>query len=207
MNVLVLGSGGREHAIVWSLYRSERVTKIFALPGNGGIGELAENLSGSELDFKYIEKIVAEKAIDLVVVGPETPLVAGIVDYFEGHEVLVFGPNRKAAQLEGSKAFSKRFMDTHDIPTAKYAEFSDEKSAKDYLVVSTFPVVIKADGLAAGKGVVIAQTLSEALSAIDSMMTEKVFGSAGATVVIEEFLQGEEASLLVFVDRDTMVPM
>lgn len=207
MNVLVIGSGGREHALVWKLSQSPKVSKIYALPGNGGTALISENLPGSVSDFDGINKYVIEKEIDLLVVGPEVPLVEGIVDYFEAKNVRVFGPNKKAAQFEGSKSFSKKFMQKHHVPTAQYKEFTDINKAKAYTDQIDYPSVIKADGLAAGKGVVIVNNKEEALKTLEEIMADQIFGSAGSKIIIEEFLKGEEASILAFVDANTIVPM
>jgi len=207
MNILVLGSGGREHTLVWKLSQSPKVSKIYTLPGNGGTSKLSENLAGSVSDFDGINKYVQEKNVDLVVVGPEVPLVEGIVDYFEAKNVRVFEPNKKASQLEGSKSFSKKFMEKHNVPTAKYKEFTDITKANEYVNTMEYPSVIKADGLAAGKGVVIVQNKDEAIDTLNEIMADQVFGSAGSKIIIEEFLKGEEASILAFVDANTILPM
>ncbi len=207
MNVLVLGSGGREHTLIWKISQSPLVNKIYALPGNGGTAQIAENIVGKETDFPFIENVVREKNIELVVVGPEVPLVAGITDYLQERKIPVFGPNKMAARFEGSKSYTKQFLEKHNIPTAHYQEFTTFESAIKYVEKSSFPVVIKADGLAAGKGVVIANSLAEATEALKSMMHDEVFGQAGLRVVIEEFLVGEEASLLCFVDANGITPM
>ncbi|OGI10203.1 MAG: phosphoribosylamine--glycine ligase [Candidatus Margulisbacteria bacterium GWF2_35_9] len=207
MNILVIGNGGREHTIVWKLSQSPKVSKIYTLPGNGGTAAISENLSGSVSDFHGIDQYVKEKKIDLIVVGPEVPLVEGIVDYFEAKNIRIFGPNQQAAQLEGSKSFSKKFMQKHGVPTAEYEEFTDIEKAKKYIQKMDYPSVIKADGLAAGKGVVIVQTQTEAENTLNEIMKNQVFGAAGSKIIIEEFLKGEEASILAFVDADTIIPM
>lgn len=207
MKVLVIGSGGREHAMIWKLKQSPKVRKIYCAPGNAGIAQLAELVNIKVEDIELLCAFAKNNAIDLTIVGPEVPLVLGIVDRFEEEGLKVFGPNQKGAQLEGSKAFSKDFMIRHHIPTAQYAEFVDIEEAKKALGIYGYPMVIKADGLAAGKGVVIAQNQEEALHALNDMMTEKKFGEAGDKVVIEEFLTGIEASILCFVDGKTIVPM
>ena len=207
MKVLVVGSGGREHTLVWKLKSSPRVNKIYCAPGNAGIGTLAELV---DIPVEAIEELCAfakENKIDLTIVGPEVPLVMGIVDVFQKEGLKVFGPNEQCAQLEGSKAFAKDFMERHQIPTARYAEYTDLGLAKNALGIYGYPMVIKADGLAAGKGVVIAQNEKDAVEALDQMMAEKKFGTAGDKVVIEEFLQGIETSILCFVDGKTIVPM
>ncbi|MFC1484904.1 phosphoribosylamine--glycine ligase [bacterium] len=199
MNILVLGGGGREHAITWKLWQSDLVKNIFVVPGNPGMTQIAQCISGNILDFNFIETIVKENKIDLIVVGPEAPLVAGIEDYFKNKGVLVFGPSKYASQLEGSKCFSKNILKKYDIPTALFENFDNENKALafvDYLANDKgFPVVIKADGLAAGKGVVIVQNREEAKKTIEDVMIKKVFGDAGKNVVVEEFLKGEEISI------------
>ncbi|MCX5776120.1 MAG: phosphoribosylamine--glycine ligase [Candidatus Firestonebacteria bacterium] len=209
MKVLVVGGGGREHGIVWALKKSPKVNKIFCAPGNPGIGELAEcldikvdNISGL-LDFAKKEKI------DITVVGPELPLSMGIVDTFEAAGLKIFGPSREAALLEASKSFAKEFMRKFSIPTAKYEIFyeTEKDEAIKYIEKEGAPIVIKADGLAAGKGVIVAMTKAEAITAVKEIMESKVFGSAGKKVVVEEFLEGEELTLLCFVDGMTAIPM
>ena len=207
MNILVIGSGGREHALIWKLAQSKLASKIYCAPGNGGTGVLAENVDIAVDDLMGLLKFALDKQIELTVVGPEIPLTAGLVDLFEKHKLKVFGPNKAAAQLEGSKLFSKKLMAKYQIPTAAYASFTEANKALAYLREQSFPIVIKADGLAAGKGVIIPQTFTEASQAINEIMTNKVFGAAGNQVVIEEFMQGEEASLLAFTDGKTIVPM
>jgi phosphoribosylamine--glycine ligase len=207
MKVLVIGSGGREHALVWKLSKSPRVKKIFAAPGNAGTALLAENVDISSEDLPGLLKFARENGIDLTLVGPEAPLTLGIVDLFKANDLRVFGPSKFAAQLEGSKSFSKQAMMRFGVPTAEYAEFTDPAAAKEYLRKKPVPIVVKADGLAAGKGVIVALTQKEALDAVDSIMVAKEFGDAGNLIVIEEFLEGEEASFLAFCDGKTVVPM
>ena len=207
MNILVIGSGGREHAIIWKLAQSKCAPKIYCAPGNGGTEGLAENVQLAADDVNGLLNFAKTHKIDLTVVGPEVPLTAGIVDLFEKHDLKIFGPNQKAAQLEGSKLFSKQLMAKYQIPTAVYASFTQADQALSYLQEQDFPIVIKADGLAAGKGVVIAQNFEEAQKAIQLLMYTEAFRTAGKTVVIEEFMQGEEASLLAFTDGKTIVPM
>ncbi|WZL73933.1 phosphoribosylamine--glycine ligase [Clostridiaceae bacterium 35-E11] len=207
MKVLVIGSGGREHAMIWKLKQSSKVNKIYCAPGNAGIAQMAEIVNIKVEDIELLCAFAKNNAIDLTIVGPEVPLVLGIVDRFKEEGLKVFGPNKKAAQLEGSKAFSKDFMIRHHIPTAQYAEFTDIEEAKKAIGLYGYPMVIKADGLAAGKGVVIAQNQEEALHALNAMMADKKFGEAGDKVVIEAFLTGIEASILCFVDGETIVPM
>lgn len=207
MKVLVVGGGGREHTIIWKLSQSKKVGKIYCAPGNAGIAQLAECV---DIDAENIEKLCSfakENNIDLTIVGPEVPLCLGITDVFEKAGLRVFGPNKKCAQLEGSKAFTKEFLERHQIPTAGYKEFTSLEEAKKAVGIYGYPMVIKADGLAAGKGVVIAEDEAAALSALEEMMGDKVFGSAGDKVVIEEFLTGIETSMLCFVDAISIVPM
>lgn len=206
MKILVVGSGGREHALAWKLNQSEKLGKLYALPGNPGIKEIAECIEGISVeDIQGIVKKAKELNIDLVVVGPEVPLTLGLVDALEKENIKAFGPKQNAAILEGSKSFSKDLMKKYNIPTAKYEVFTDADAAKEYIKKEGAPIVIKADGLAAGKGVTVAMTLEEALAAVDNVMES--FGKAGASVVIEEFMEGEEASLLAFTDGETIIPM
>ncbi|WP_432662858.1 phosphoribosylamine--glycine ligase [Wukongibacter baidiensis] len=207
MKVLVVGSGGREHTLVWKISQSPRVEKIFCAPGNAGIGAMAELVNIKAEDIELLLAFALEKDIDLTVVGPEVPLVDGIVDRFTEEGLKIFGPNKACAKLEGSKAFAKDFMIRHDIPTAMYKEYTSADEAINDIGIYGFPMVIKADGLAAGKGVIIAQNESEAHEALSMIMKDKKFGNAGTKVVIEEFLDGIEASVLCFVDGDTIVPM
>lgn len=207
MKILVIGGGGREHTLVWKLSQSPRVTKIYCAPGNAGIGQIAENIEIQVEDIEGLFKFALEQNIDLTVVGPEVPLVMGIVDRFQQGGLRIFGPNRNCAQLEGSKAFSKDFMVRHHIPTAQYVEYTELEDAKKSIGLFGFPMVIKADGLAAGKGVVIVNDMDEALKVLNSIMTDKEFGDAGNKVVIEEFLTGTETSILCFVDEKTIIPM
>ncbi len=210
MQILLIGGGGREHALAWKLAQSAQVEKIYAAPGNPGIAAV-EKCECIELDLNNLEGVAdyaEEHGIDLTVVGPEATLVAGIADIFASRGLAVFGPSKAAAQLEGSKAFAKNIMAKYDIPTAFFKVCEDIETAKAYVKEKGAPIVIKADGLAAGKGVVVAMTEAEALEAIDEMMGEQhKFGGAGARVVIEEFMQGEEASLLAFTDGEHIVPM
>ncbi len=207
MRILVVGSGGREHALVWKLSQSPDVTQIFCAPGNGGIGQLAECVNISATDIVSLTDFAQSKSIDLTVVGPEAVLTEGIVDAFEKRGLRVFGPNKAAAQLEGSKAFSKNLMKQYNIPTAKYSVFDDAQAAHEYVKQIGVPVVIKADGLCAGKGTIIAHTLSEAGGAIDLMMADRIFGDAGARILVEELLVGEEASIIAVTDGKTTIPM
>ena len=207
MKVLVVGSGGREHAICYSLLKGKKVNAIYCAPGNAGISEIAQCLSIKDNDIDNLYKFAKENKIDLTIVGPEVPLVDGIVDKFEKENLRIFGPNKKCSMLEGSKAFSKEFMIKHDIPTAKYKEYMDLDEAINEIDSFGYPVVIKADGLAAGKGVVIAKDKEEGIKALREMMSDKKFGIAGDKIVIEEFLKGIETSILAFVDNNTIVPM
>ncbi|TCS73254.1 phosphoribosylamine--glycine ligase [Sulfuritortus calidifontis] len=207
MKILVIGSGGREHALAWRLKQSPRVQKVYVAPGNGGtaLEEGVENLALS--DFDALIAFCQKEDIAFTVVGPEAPLAAGIVDAFRAKGLKIFGPTRAAAQLESSKDFAKAFMVRHGIPTAKYQTFTDAAAAHAYIEREGAPIVIKADGLAAGKGVVVAQTLSEAHAAVDAMLAGNSLGQAGHRVVIEECLQGEEASFIVMVDGEHVLPL
>ncbi|MBN7773045.1 phosphoribosylamine--glycine ligase [Clostridium aminobutyricum] len=207
MKVLIVGGGGREHAIAWKLAQSPNVDKIYCAPGNAGIANVAECIAVKAEDIKGICRLAAEKEIDLAVIGPEVPLALGIVDELEDIGVRTFGPNKKCAQLEASKAFTKAFLARHNIPTAGYKEFTDKNELLEEVGLYGYPMVIKADGLAAGKGVVIAETKEDAVHAIEEMMGERVFGDAGDKIVVEEYLTGVEASMLCFVDEHTIVPM
>ena len=200
MKILVIGSGGREHAMVWKLAQSPRKPQLYCAPGNAGIASLAECVAIASDDIKGLLKFAKEKRIDLTVVGPEAPLVAGIVDEFEQHGLKIFGPNQAAAQLEASKAFAKEFLHRWNIPTAVYKIFDEKKPALKFLSQAQFPLVVKADGLAAGKGVVICKDLKEAEQAVDEIMVKKIFKSAGDRIVIEECLEGPEASILAISD-------
>ncbi|HPM00183.1 MAG TPA: phosphoribosylamine--glycine ligase [Bacillota bacterium] len=207
MKVLVVGSGGREHTLVWKIAQSKLADKVYCAPGNGGISELAECVDIKADDIDGLLEFAKTEGIGLTVVGPEAPLSLGIVDCFEKNGMRIFGPCRKGAMLESSKAFSKDFMIRNKIPTAAYKVYYEAEKAKAGLDDFGFPVVIKADGLAAGKGVIIAQNREEAISAIDDMLMVRKFGEAGSKIVIEEFLEGKEASILAFVDGKTAVPM
>lgn len=207
MKILVIGSGGREHAIVWKLAQSPKAEKIYCAPGNGGISELAECVDINVMDKESMVSFAKEKEIDLVMVAPDDPLVAGMVDAMEDVGIRAFGPRANAAIIEGSKAFSKELMKKYNIPTAKYEVFTDSASAIEYVKKGTFPTVIKADGLALGKGVIIAQNLEEAEDAIREMIDGGKFGASGSRVVIEEFLTGPEVSVLAFTDGKTVKPM
>lgn len=208
MKVLVIGGGGREHAIIWKLSQSDKVDKIYCAPGNGGISELAECVDIGVMEFDKLTAFAKESSIDLTVVAPDDPLAAGAVDAFEAAGLRAFGPNKSAAIIEGSKAFSKDLMKKYNIPTAKYQTFDRSAAAIEYIKEqNSFPVVVKADGLALGKGVIIAKSFEEAENAVHEIMDDKVFGAAGGKVVIEEFLTGPEISVLAFTDGKTMKPM
>ena len=204
MKILVVGSGGREHAIVWKLAQSPKAEKIYCAPGNGGISQLAECVDIGAMEFEKLAAFAKEKEIDLTVIGMDDPLCGGIVDVFESQGLRVFGPRKNAAILEGSKAFSKDLMRKYGIPTADYQVFTDPKQAEEYLETAKFPIVLKADGLALGKGVLICNTLEEAKAGVKTLMLDKQFGSAGDEIVIEEFLTGREVSVLSFVDGKTI---
>lgn len=207
MKVLVVGSGGREHAIIWKLAQSPKVDKIYCAPGNAGIGEMAELVPIGAMEFDKLVDFVKAEGIDFTVVGMDDPLVGGIVDKFEENGLKVFGPRANAAIIEGSKAFSKELMKKYNIPTANYETFSDYDKAVEYVKNGDFPVVLKADGLALGKGVIICNNLQEALDGLNTIMVDKKFGDSGNKVVIEEFLTGPEMSVLSFCDGKTIVPM
>ncbi len=204
MNILVVGSGGREHAIVTSVAKSKRVDKIYCAPGNAGIAALAECVPIGAMEFDKLVAFAKEKKIDFTIVGMDDPLVGGIVDVFEAEGLKVFGPRRNAAILEGSKAFSKNLMKKYHIPTAAYENFTDPKEALAYLETAKMPIVLKADGLALGKGVLICETLEQAKEGVKTIMEDKKFGTAGNTMVIEEFMTGREVSVLSFVDGKTI---
>ena len=209
MKVLVIGGGGREHALAWKLAQSPRVTEVFVAPGNAGTA-LEANVTNVDLSVSDLDGLVAfaeSNAIDYTVVGPEAPLVDGVVDRFEAKGLRCFGPRADCAQLEGSKAFTKEFLKRHNIPTAAYGTFTDVDQALAYLDEVGAPIVVKADGLAAGKGVILAETLDEAKSAVKDMLQGNQFGDAGSRVVIEEFLTGEEASFIVMVDGTDVLPL
>ncbi len=209
MKVLVIGSGGREHALAWKAAQSPEVKKVFVAPGNAGTARETglENVAIGVEDIEALRSFAQNNAIDLTIVGPEAPLVIGLVDAFEKASLRCFGPSKAAAQLEGSKAFTKDFLARHDIPTADYANFTDVDEALAYLREKGAPIVVKADGLAAGKGVIVAMTLDEAEAAVRDMLAGNAFGEAGSRVVIEEFLEGEEASFIVMVDGEHILPM
>jgi len=207
MKVLVIGSGGREHALVWKLAQSDRVEKIYVAPGNAGIAYAAECVNIPVEDIDGLIAFVRNESVDLTVVGPEVPLALGVVDSFEKKGLKIFGPSKEAASLESSKKFAKEFCDRHGIPQARFGAFTSADLAKEYLRTCSFPIVVKADGLAAGKGVVIAQTLDDACDAVDEMLLSEKFGEAGHEVVIEEFLEGEEASFIALCDGEHVLPL
>lgn len=207
LKILVIGSGGREHCLVWKLSQSKNIDKIYCAPGNAGIASQAECLEIEVEDLKGLLQAARDKKVDLTIVGPELPLSLGIVNLFEKNNIPIFGPTREAAEIESSKVFAKNLMDKYQVPTARYQVFEDYKQAQNYLQQQSFPLVIKADGLAAGKGVLIVQDLSQAEKVISSIMRENKFGKAGRRVVIEEYLTGEEVSMLVFTDGEYFIPM
>ena len=207
MNIMVIGGGGREHAIVKALKKNKEIEKLYVLPGNGGMEEDAECVPIGAKELDKIVDFARTHNVGYAVVAPDDPLVLGLVDRLNAIGVPCFGPDKKAAIIEGSKAFSKEFMKKYKIPTARYETFDDREKAVAYLKTQTAPIVVKADGLALGKGVIIAKTIDEAIGAVDSMMKDKVFGESGARVVIEEFLTGPEVSVLSFTDGTTVVPM
>ncbi len=204
MKVLIVGSGGREHAIAWKAAKSSRVDKIYCAPGNAGISEIAECVNIGAMEFEKLAAFVKEQSIDLTVIGMDDPLVGGIVDVFEQEGLRVFGPKKNAAILEGSKAFSKDLMKKYGIPTAGYETFDSPEAAMQYLETSKYPIVLKADGLALGKGVLICNTKEEAMAGVKTLMLDKQFGAAGNTIVVEEFMTGREVSVLSFVDGKTI---
>ncbi|TCT14702.1 phosphoribosylamine--glycine ligase [Natranaerovirga pectinivora] len=207
MKVLVVGSGGREHTIVWKLSQSTRVDQIFCAPGNAGIQSLAECVDIKATDIEGLVAFAKENSIDLTIIGMDDPLMLGVVNVFEKEGLKVFGPTKEAAIIEGSKAFSKDLMKKYNIPTAGYEVFTDADEAIEYLKSSTYPVVLKADGLALGKGVLICESYEEALEGINTIMVDKKFGDAGDKLVIEEFMTGREVSVLAFCDGDHIIPM
>ncbi|HVO93839.1 MAG TPA: phosphoribosylamine--glycine ligase [Terriglobales bacterium] len=207
MKVLVIGSGGREHALVWKISQSPRVTKICCAPGSAGIGELAELVSIAPEQINQLAEFAEKEKIDLTVVGPELPLTLGIADLFESRGLRIFGPNQAAAQLEGSKAFAKDILQSNNIPTASFGTFTDASSASAYLAGQKPPYVLKADGLAGGKGVVITSEIDEARAVVEDILQKKIFGNAGDKLVIEEFLDGEEASFMALTDSEHVLPL
>ncbi|TSA09456.1 MAG: phosphoribosylamine--glycine ligase [Deltaproteobacteria bacterium] len=207
MKVLVVGSGGREHALVWKIARSPLVKKIYCAPGNAGISTLAECVNISAEDIRGLCAFAQNKKIDMTVVGPETPLTLGIVDLFSAKKLSIFGPGKEAAAIEGSKVFAKKLMDKYHIPTGKYEVVTSTNKAMAYLKKAAFPLVIKADGLAAGKGVIVAQSYEEGAAAVDLIMQKNAFGEAGNKIIIEEFLEGEECSFMAVTDGKTVLPL
>jgi phosphoribosylamine---glycine ligase len=207
MNVLVIGSGGREHTIAWKLKQSEQVATVFVAPGNDGMSDVATMVPISEDDHDALVEFAKANQVELTIVGPEVPLLAGLVDHFKAAGLIAFGPSKEAARLEGSKSFAKEIMQKYNIPTGAYQTFTQYELAVQYVKEHGAPIVIKADGLAAGKGVVVAMTEEEAVGALDAMLNEQAFGEASASVVIEEYLEGEELSLMAFVHGDIVIPM
>ncbi len=207
MRVFIIGSGGREHALVWKLAQSPEVTKLFCAPGNGGIGEVAELVDVGAEDVEGLAEFAESKDIDLTVVGPEAALAKGIVDLFDKRGLRIFGPTKAAAKLESSKSFAKNLMKKYHIPTGQFAVFDDAQAARAYVRQLGVPIVIKADGLCGGKGVIVASTLSEALGAIDLLMEDRIFKQAGERIIVEERLIGEEASVMVVTDGTTALPL
>jgi phosphoribosylamine--glycine ligase len=207
MKVLVVGGGGREHALVWKIAQSSKVSKVYCAPGNAGISEQATIIPIHAKDLNGLLEFALKEKIDLTVVGPEDPLTRGIVDLFESKGLLIFGARKKAAEIEGSKAFAKEMMKKYHIPTAFYEIFDNRNEAVKYIRNQGAPIVVKADGLAAGKGVIVCKTVEEAIRSVDQIMVEKVFGNAGNRVVVEEYLVGEEASYIAFTDGKTILPM
>ena len=208
MKVLVVGGGGREHALAWKLSKSNMVTKVFVAPGNGGteIEELIQNIDIEANDIENLSAFAKKEGIDLTIIGPEDPLVEGITDKFQEEGLLCFGPSKDAARLEGSKKFMKDFLIRHNIPTASYETFTDSKKAISYIKEQGCPIVIKADGLAAGKGVTVALNIDQAIEAVNQSLESKTFGEAGSKIVVEEYLEGEEASFIVLTDGNTVIP-
>ncbi len=208
MKVLVIGSGGREHALAWKISKSSQVSSVFVAPGNGGteIEEAINNVDISSNDIEALIKFALSQKIDLTIVGPEDPLVEGITDKFQESGLLCFGPSKDAARLEGSKEYMKDFLIRHNIPTAGYKTFTNSDEAIEHVYRQDYPIVIKADGLAAGKGVTVALSQAQAIEAINQSLNSKAFGEAGSKIVVEEFLEGEEASFIVLTDGDTVIP-
>ncbi|MGH9389244.1 MAG: phosphoribosylamine--glycine ligase, partial [Vicinamibacteria bacterium] len=207
MKVLLIGSGGREHALAWKLSQSSRVKKIYCAPGNAGIGEITQRVAIRSHEIDKLLDFARSESVDLTVVGPEQPLVLGVVDRFESAGLRIFGPTRAAAQIEGSKAFAKNFMKKYKIPTAEYGIFTTLREAKAYVAKVKAPIVVKASGLAGGKGVAVCHTVEEALKALEQMMRDRILGEAGTRVVIEEYLEGEEVSFLALSDGENVIPL
>ncbi|MFT5118017.1 MAG: phosphoribosylamine--glycine ligase [Kiritimatiellia bacterium] len=209
MNILIIGSGGREHALAWKAAQGVGVEKVFVAPGNAGteLEDKLENIAIDTMAFEALADFAEANNVGLTIIGPEAPLVDGVVDYFQSRQLKCFGPSQGAAQLEGSKSFTKDFLERHNIPTGDYQTFTEEKAALAYLHEKGAPIVVKADGLAAGKGVIVAETLAQAEAAVNDMLSGNAFGEAGCKVVIEEFLVGEEASFIVMVDGKNSLAM
>ncbi|AAC06907.1 phosphoribosylamine--glycine ligase [Aquifex aeolicus] len=207
MKVLVVGNGGREHAIAWKVAQSPLVKELYVAKGNAGIWEIAKRVDISPTDVEKLAEFAKNEGVDFTIVGPEAPLVEGIVDEFEKRGLKIFGPNKEAAKLEGSKAFAKTFMKKYGIPTARYEVFTDFEKAKEYVEKVGAPIVVKADGLAAGKGAVVCETVEKAIETLDRFLNKKIFGKSSERVVIEEFLEGEEASYIVMINGDRYVPL
>ena len=209
MNILIIGSGGREHALAWKSAQDELVSNVFVCPGNAGtaLENKVTNISLDSNNFESIETFCVKEKVELVIIGPEQPLVMGMADFLQSKGIKTFGPSQAAAQLEGSKTFSKDFFIKYGIPTAQYASFNDYDSATNYLDKINYPTVLKADGFAAGKGVIICNNKEEALKALESIFMDQAFGDAGSRVVIEEFLEGEEASFIAVVSKDKIIPL
>jgi phosphoribosylamine--glycine ligase len=207
MNVLVIGSGGREHALAWKIRQSLRVKRVFCAPGNAGIAEVAELVPLAADDIVGLARFARDERVDLTVVGPEVPLTLGIVDEFQRHGLRIFGPRREAAQIEGSKAFTKELLRRYEIPTGFFSTFADADEAARYVAEVGAPIVLKTDGLAGGKGVVICQTVKEAQAGVDEIMRTRIFGDAGSRIVVEEFLEGEEVSFMALTDGHTVLPL
>ncbi|MCF6159128.1 MAG: phosphoribosylamine--glycine ligase [wastewater metagenome] len=207
MKILIIGNGGREHALAWKIAQSPLVKKIYCAPGNPGIAEIAECVDIEADNIEGLYNFALKQKVDFTIVGPEDPLVAGIVDRFRDGNLVIFGPNKRAAIIEGSKIFAKTLMKKHGIPTAEFKVFDDIKLAKKHISTSDFPLIIKADGLAKGKGVSVCKTIDEANKYIDDIMRDKIFGPAGDKIIIEEFLSGKEVSILAFTDGKTIVPL
>ena len=207
MRVLVVGSGGREHALVWKVAQSKRIDKLFCCPGNGGIADLAECIDIKSEDILGILDFARKEKIDLTVVGPEAPLALGIVDEFKKYRLKIFGPSKEAAKLESSKVFAKQLMEKYNVPTADFKVFDNPEEAKRYIQIKGAPCVVKADGLAQGKGVIVAKTVDEAISAVELIMEKRIFGEAGKRIIVEDCLEGEEASIIVITDSKEILEL
>jgi len=207
MKILIIGNGGREHALAWKISQSKRAEKIFIAPGNAGTALHGENVPIKADDIERLKRFAVKEGMDLTIVGPELPLTLGIVDAFERVELKIFGPSQKASIIESSKVFAKEFMTRHGIPTASFKKFTDPREAKSYVRAQNIPLVVKADGLASGKGVFVCRKSDEAISAVELIMEKKAFAEAGSSVIIEEFLEGEEASIIAITDGKTVLPL